>query len=76
MNAEIDKLLDESGHLSEGLIKVLSQSHLLLRSPHLCNFRWALQELAQELDERIAKIIELRSEAEGPEQTPKLSLVP
>ena len=69
MNAEIDKLLSESGDLSVGLIA-------LLRSPHLNDCRFALQELARGLDGRIAKMMELRSEEDEAEQKPKLSPVP
>ena len=69
MNAEIDKLLDEAADLAVGVLT-------LLRTPSLSEVRFPLQELTRALDRRLAKVMELRSEADEAEQAPKLSSVP
>ena len=49
--------------------------HRLLRSSNLDDCPLAMQELLKALDSRLGKMMELRSEADEAEQTPKLSPV-
>ncbi len=69
MNAEIDKLLNESVDFTVAL-------RVLLHNGDLDEFPLALQSLVHALDLRLGKMIELRSDEDEAEPKPKLSPVP